>query len=182
MLCLRHTLTLNTFKFKTNVMMERFKRKFYNSLKAKSSSNKENTLAGILQSGRFDILPKDSNVWSSFPQRTVDPVNSRRENQQQHFNVHTLISKRHHVGRRKLCTLLQVVYKSLIWRLCYFSRLKGYHSVDFIYKVGSVPVYSSEIIHIGRIVNFDLMTKSSMFWSRLTCHLLHKPPIKWYEA
>lgn len=44
-----------------------------------------------------------------------------------------------------------------------FSGLEGYHSVDSIYKVGSIPVYSSEIIHIWRIVHFDFMTKSSIF-------------------
>lgn len=43
-----------------------------------------------------------------------------------------------------------------------FSRLEGYHSVDFIYEVGPVPVHASEVIHIWRIVNFDLMTKPSI--------------------
>lgn len=43
------------------------------------------------------------------------------------------------------------------------SWLEGYHSVDFIYKVGSVPVYPSEVIHIWRIVHLDFMAKSSVF-------------------
>lgn len=76
-------------------------------------------------------------------------------------DAHSL-SVRNHAGSRKLH--LTSSNMSVKWRLCYLSRLEGNHSVDFIYKVGSVPVYSSEVIHIWRIVNFDLMTKSSIFW------------------
>lgn len=43
------------------------------------------------------------------------------------------------------------------------SGLEGYHSVDFIYVIGPVPVYSSEVVHVRRIVHFDLLAKPSIF-------------------
>lgn len=60
------------------------------------------------------------------------------------------------------CMWLQVAVSEA--KALLFSRLEGDHSVDFIHEVGPVPVHTSKVVHIRRIVNLDLVTKPSVLW------------------